>query len=238
LKLHGYKPGNSSPCLKKTQLKAHLKKQWVIPEKQNGEFVARMEDILEVYALPRDENIPLVCMDEQPVQLLGNRCRTVPMKPGNPEKEDYQYTRNGTCAIFMFTAPLEGWRHVDAQEHRTKVDWAKQIEYLVNVVFPDKQKIRLVQDNLNTHTLGSLYEAFEPEKARAIAKRLDIHYTPKHGSWLNIAEFGLSALTKQCLCRRISESDVLRKEISAWELSRNEVSKSVNCHFTTSDATG
>jgi len=197
-----------------------------------------MEDILEVYTLDRDENIPLVCMDEQPVQLLGNRYQTISMKPGSPEKEDYQYTRNGTCAIFMFTAPLEGWRHVDAQEHRTKLDWAHQIDYLVNGIFSDKQKIRLVLDNLNTHTLGSLYEAFDPEKARAIAKRLEIHYTPKHGSWLNIAEIELSALTKQCLTRRISELHVLRNEIAAWELSRNQASKTVNWHFTTNDARG
>jgi len=215
-----------------------LKKQWVIPAKQNGEFVAKMEDILAVYALPFDEDIPLVCMDEQPVQLLKDRYEGVPMKSGSAQKEDYQYIRKGTCSIFMFTAPLLGYRHVDAQEHRTKIDYAHQIDYFVNVIFPDKKKFRLVQDNLNTHTLGALYEAFPPEKARSIAERLEFHFTPKHGSWLNIAEIELSALTKQCLNRRIGDLEVLRTEIGAWEKTRNDSQKSVDWHFTTDDARG
>jgi hypothetical protein len=215
-----------------------LKKEWVIPAKQNGEFVAKMEDILAVYALPYDENIPLVCMDEQPVQLLKDRYEGIPMKPGSVKKEDFQYIRNGTCSIFMFTAPLESWRHVDAQEHRTKIDYAHQIDYLVNTIYADKDKIRLVQDNLNTHTTGALYEAFPAEKARAIAEKLEIHYTPKHGSWLNIAEIELSALTRQCLNRRMGDLETLKREISAWETNRNLKTKSVDWHFTTDDARG
>jgi len=197
-----------------------------------------MENILDVYALPLDEDIPLVCMDEQPVQLLKDRYEAVKMKPGSSKKEDFQYIRNGACSIFMFTAPHLGWRHVDAQEHRAKVDWAHQIDYLVNVVFSDKRKIRLVLDNLNTHTLGALYEAFDPVKARSIAERLELHFTPKHGSWLNIAEIELSAMSVQCLSRRIGDLSVLRSELSLWEVSRNNSSKSVNWHFTTENARG
>jgi hypothetical protein len=197
-----------------------------------------MEDIPAIYALPYDENIPLVCMDEQPVQLLKDRDAGIPMKPGSVKKEDFQYIRNGTCSIFMFTAPLESWRHVDAQEHRSKIDYAKQIDYLVNTVYADKLKIRLVQDNLNTHTIGALYEAFPAAKARAIAEKLEINYTPKHGSWLNIAEIELSSLTRQCLNSRMSDLETLKKEISAWEANRNSDKKSVDWHFTTENARG
>jgi len=197
-----------------------------------------MEDILDTYALPDDPKIPLVCMDEQPVQLLGDRYEAIEMKPGSSKKEDYEYIRNGTCSIFMFTAPLRGWRHTDAQEHRTKLDWANQIRDLLEVRFPDADKIRLVMDNLNTHTIGSLYEAFPPEIARSLAQRLEIHYTPKHGSWLNIAEIELSSMTKQCLDRRIGTLDCLRKAIAAWEISRNTNQKTVNWHFNTKDARG
>jgi hypothetical protein len=197
-----------------------------------------MEDVLEVYARPPEENIVLVCMDEQPVQLTEGRYEAIEMKPGRPKKEDFQYIRNGTCSIFMFTAPHLGWRHVDAQEHRTKVDWAHQIDYLVNVVFSDKQKILLVLDNLNIHTLGALYEAFDPVKARSIAERLELHFTPMHGSWLNIAEIELAALSVQCLSRRVGDLGVLRGELSLWESSRNVVSKTVNWHFTTENARG
>ena len=197
-----------------------------------------MEDILDTYALPRDPEIPLVCMDEQPIQLLGDRYKAIEMKPGSPAKEDFQYTRNGTAAIFMFTAPLECWRHVDAQEHRTKLDWAHQIHALLTVHFPDAQKIRLVMDNLNTHVIGALYEAYPPEIARELVKRLEIHYTPKHGSWLNIAEIELSAMTKQCLDRRIDNLEEVRRQISAWELNRNSHQESVKWHFTTDKARG
>jgi hypothetical protein len=195
-----------------------------------------MEDVLDTYELPHDPQIPLVCMDEQPVQLLGDRYEAIEMKPGSVKKEDFQYTRNGTCSIFMFTAPLECWRHVCAEEHRTKLDWAHQIHDLLYIHFPQAKKIRLVMDNLNTHKIGSLYEAYPPETAWEMAKRLEIHYTPKHGSWLNIAEIELSAMTKQCLNRRIWDLQTLKDQISAWELSRNTNQRSVIWRFTTHDA--
>lgn len=153
-----------------------------------------MEDVLEVYALPYDEKIPLICMDEKPYQLLGEKLEPLPMGPGSPQKQDYEYIRNGVCSIFVFTEPLAGWRHVCAKEQRTKVDWAYQIKELLEVHYPMAEKVRLVMDNLNTHTIGSLYEAFPPAQALALAKRLEIHYTPKHGSWLNIAEIELNVL--------------------------------------------
>jgi len=215
-----------------------LKKQWCIPARQNGEFVARMEDILDTYALPYDPEIPLICMDEQPVQLLGEHIEAIEMKPDSPKKEDYQYVRNGTCSIFMFTEPLAGWRHVSAEERRTKLNWAAQIKELLEVYYPNSKKIRLVMDNLNTHTTGSLYEAYSPDVARSLAQRLEIHYTPIHGSWLNVAEIELSVLTMQCLNRRISDLDALRKEISVWEKSRNDAIKSVDWQFSTNDARG
>jgi hypothetical protein len=231
-----YKQRNGSPHFKKTELKPHLKKQWCIPAQQNGEFVARMEDILEVYALPYDESIPLVCMDEQPCQLLGEKLTPVPMKPGKIAKEDYEYVRNGTCSIFIFSEPLVGWRHVHASERRTKKDWAGQIKELLDVHYPDAERIRLVMDNLNTHAFSSLYETFPADEALRLAKRLDIHYTPKHGSWLNIAEIELNALTKQCLSRRIPDLNTLRHLLSAWESARNLSQKAVQWHFTTLDA--
>jgi len=197
-----------------------------------------MEDILDTYALPYDPEIPLICMDEQPVQLLGEHIEPIKMKPGSSNKEDFQYVRNGTCSIFMFTEPLAGWRHVNAEEHRTKLDWAAQIKELLEVYYPNALRIRLVMDNLNTHTIGSLYDAYTPEVARSLAQRLEIHYTPKHGSWLNVAEIELSAMTVQCLNRRIGTLDILRKEIFAWEISRNEAQKSVDWQFSTADARG
>ena len=158
-----------------------------------------MEDILEVYTLPYDSEIPLVCMDEKPYQLLGQKYESLPMKQGRVVCEDYQYTREGSCSIFMFCEPLGGRCHVDVSKRRTKVDWAYQIRELLEVHYPTAKKIRLVMDNLNTHTLGSLYEAFSPEVALGLVKRLELHFTPKHGSWLNIAEIELSAMTVQCL---------------------------------------
>lgn len=195
-----------------------------------------MEDVLEVYALPYDKNIPLVCMDEQPCQLLDEKLAPLPMRTGQTKKEDYEYVRNGTCSIFVFTEPLAGWRHVHAGKRRTKVDWAMHIEELLDVYYPNAEKVRLVMDNLNTHSIGSLYEAFEPEKALRLAQRLEIHHTPKHGSWLNIAEIELNVMTLQCLGRRIPNIDLLNHELSAWEQQRNASQKSVVWHFTTTMA--
>jgi hypothetical protein len=195
-----------------------------------------MEDILEVYALPYDEHVPLICMDEQPFQMLGEKLEPIPMTPGHPRKEDYEYVRAGTCSIFVFTEPLAKWRHVHASQRRTKSDWARLVEELLDVYYPKASKVRLVMDNLNTHSIGSLYETFEPQKALRLAKRLEIHYTPKHGSWLNISEIELNVMTLQCLGRRIPTLDVLNSELSAWESDRNASCKSVDWHFSTDNA--
>lgn len=217
-------------------MKPHLRKCWCIPPQHNAEFVARMEDILELYCSPYNPKVPLICMDEQPRQLIKETRKTIAAKPGEPAREDYEYERNGTANIFLFTEPLAGKRYVDATERRTSIDWAYQIRELLDVHYPEAECIQLVMDNLNTHKMASLYEAFEPEEARRLAKRLEIHYTPKHGSWLNIAEIELSALTQQCLNRRIADIETLRKEIIAWERKRNNQQQGVDWRFTTDDA--
>jgi len=195
-----------------------------------------MEDVLEIYHRSYNEEIPVICMDEKPYQLLDEKRQPIPMKPGNPKLFDSQYIRNGTCSIFIFTEPLKGWRHVDVSERRTKKDWADQVRILLEDYYPNNEKIIIVMDNLNTHTIGSFYETFAPEKARSLAKRLEIHYTPKHGSWLNMAEIELSVMTSQCLGRRIPSIQNLKTELSAWENSRNASIKSVDWQFTTDDA--
>ena len=175
-------------------------------------------------------------MDEQPVQLIKETRSPLPTLPGHPPRMDDEYERNGTATVFMFTEPLQGRRQVHIRERRTAVDWAEEIRHLLEVEYPEADRIRRVCDNLNTHKLGSLYEAFEPETARRLAQRLEIHYTPKQGSWLNIAELELSVLTRQCLNRRIPDLDTLRQETQAWETRRNEGQKGVNWQFTTPDA--
>jgi DDE superfamily endonuclease len=199
-----------------------------------------MEDILDVYARPLDPSRPVVCMDEKPYQLLAHAHAhardPIPAAPGRDRKEDSEYVRHGTCSIFIWIQPLAGRRRVDARPRRTRIDWAQEIEHLLTVDYPHAQTVVLVMDNLNTHTLGSLYEAFEPVKARALAARLEIHHTPKHGSWLNTAEIELAALTRQCLDRRIEDLDVLNHELAAWQESVNADQRRVDWHFTTSDA--
>ncbi len=195
-----------------------------------------MEDVLDVYQQAYDPDCPVICMDEKPYQLLGETRQPIPMKRGRPKRVDDEYVRNGTCCIFLFTETLTGWRHVDSQQHRTKVDWAHQIRRLLEIDYPDCRKIRLVMDNLNTHSISSLYEAFPPDIARSLAKRLEIHYTPKHGSWLNVAEIELSVMTKQCLDRRIDNITSLGNELAAWETARNAMQKGVDWQFTTPDA--
>ena len=195
-----------------------------------------MEDILDLYQQPFNDSFPVICMDEKPQQLLGETRDCIPMKPGEPQKQDGEYIRNGTCCIFMFTEPLAGWRHVTVNERRTRVDWAHQIRELLEVHYANTPKIRLVMDNLNTHSVASLYEAFAPDIARRLAKRLEIHYTPKHGSWLNIAEIELSALTRQCLDRRIATIEALQQEVSEWAVARNKNQKGVDWQFTTDSA--
>ena len=209
---------------------------WVIPPEHSGAFVAHMEDILEVYQMPYDPQSPLVCMDEQPVQLIKETRQPLPAAPGQPEKVDYEYERNGTANIFLFTEPLRGTRHVCVTEQRTAVDWAKEIRDLLEVRYPEAVRVRLVCDNLNTHGIGSLYEAFPPEQARRLVSRLEIHHTPKHGSWLNIAEIELSALTMQCLARRLPDMETLTEETTQWEQRRNATQKGVDWQFSTQDA--
>jgi DDE superfamily endonuclease len=195
-----------------------------------------MEDILEVYCLPYAPQIPQVCMDEQSRQLIQETRTPLAAEPGKPAREDYEYERNGTANLFLFVEPLGGWRHVEVTERRTAVDWAHQVRALVDVHYPHAERIRLVMDNLNTHRLASLYEAFEPVEARRLAQRLEIHYTPKHGSWLNIAEIELSALTQQCLDRRIPDIETLRQETQTWAAERNAQQKGVDWRFTTAEA--
>lgn len=195
-----------------------------------------MEDILDVYELPYDENRPVVCMDEKPYQLLGEVKTPLPMMPGSDRKTDSEYIRNGTVSIFAFVEPLGGVHHVSVREHRKAVDRAEEIKYLVDTMYPDVEKIVLVMDNLNTHKSSSLYKRYPAEEARRILKKLEIHYTPKHGSWLDIAEIELNVMTGQCLRRRISEIKLLRNELSAWEMKRNTLAAKVNRHFRTSDA--
>ena len=175
-------------------------------------------------------------MDEQPVQLIQETRSPLPALPGHPLRMDYEYERNGTATVFLFTEPLQGHRQVHVRERRTATDWAEEIQHLLEVEYPEADRIRLVCDNLNTHKLGSLYEAFPPDTARRLAQRLEIHYTPKHGSWLNIAELELSVLTRQCLDRRIPDLDTLRQETHAWETRRNTAQKGVDWQFTTPDA--
>jgi hypothetical protein len=209
---------------------------WVIPPEKSGEFVAHMEDILEIYQLPYDPQIPVACMDEHPVQLIKETREPLPAHPGIPERYDYEYERNGTATIFMFTEPLSGVRTVSVRERRTAVDWATEVEHLLERQYPEAERIRLVCDHLNTHGLGSLYEAFPAEKARALAVRLEMHQTPKHGSWLNIAEIELSALTLQCLNRRIPDLATLRAETKQWEQRRNASQKGADWQFFTPEA--
>jgi hypothetical protein len=191
-----------------------------------------MEDVLEVYRRPLDPSAPVVCMDEQPVQLVKEVQQPVAAAPGRPRRVDYEYERNGTANIFMFAEPLAGWRHVAVTDHRTKSDWALQVRELLDGRYADVATVVLVMDNLNTHSIGSLYEAFPPAEARRLAERLEIHHTPKHGSWLNIAENELSALTKQCLSRRIGTAADLKHEVAAWERVRNGEVVRVHWRFT------
>lgn len=195
-----------------------------------------MEDVLEVYTRAFDPKRPQVCMDEVSKQLVGETRAPIAAVPGRPERCDYEYVRNGVANLFMFFEPLAGWRGVKVTERRTMVDWAEAIRELVHVHYPEAEKIVLVMDNLNTHGIGSLYEAFPPEEAFRIAQKLEIHYTPKHGSWLNMAESELSILSRQCLNRRIPDPEPLRREVSAWQDKRNQAKTLMFWRFTTEDA--
>ncbi len=195
-----------------------------------------MEDVLAVYQRPYDSRFPQVCLDEVSTQLLADTRRPQPPAPGRVAREDYEYIRHGVANVFLCCEPLRGWRSATVTERRTRVDWAQVIRDLVDVHYPTAERIVLVLDNLNTHTLGSLYEAFPPEEARRLAEKLELHYTPKHGSWLNMAEIELSILRRQCLARRIPDQATLTAEVAAWEAARNTRSGTVNWRFTTADA--
>lgn len=209
---------------------------WVIPPKENSEFVAAMENILDLYQQPYDKDYPIVCMDEQPVQLINEVKIPVPETKEHPKRIDYEYKRNGTASIFMFAEALKGWRKVEVRKHRKKVDWAIEVASLLETRYSSVKKLIIVCDNLNTHTKGAFYKAFEPEKARSIIKRIEIVHTPKHGSWLNIAENELSSMTRQSLKFRIGTIEKLRNQVQAWARAINKEQREVDWQFTTDDA--
>ena len=212
-----------------------MKKQWCIPE-VGAEFVWRMEDVLELYEEPYDPKKPIVCFDELPYQMVAEKRTPLPQKPGRPQRYDYEYERKGMVNIFAFFEPKSGWRHLDLTDRRTAVDFALAIRRLVDEHYPATEKVRVVLDNLNTHTPASLYKAFEPEEARRVLRRLEFHHTPTHASWLNMVEIELSVLSQQCLERRIPDTESLMREIGAWEQKRNEQGATVQWRFTASDA--
>jgi hypothetical protein len=210
---------------------------WVIPPNADGEFVAGMEDVVEVYARPYDPNVPVLCMDEQPVQLLKETRTPIPATATRPKRVDYEYERAGTANIFMFCEPLAGWREATVRERKTKTDWASEVARLLEGRYASCEKILLVCDNLNTHTRGAFYETFPAERARALVSRIEFHYTPKHGSWLNVAENELSALTRQCVSgRRFPDVATLRAETAAWSIDVNDSQRGVEWHMKVDDA--
>jgi hypothetical protein len=195
-----------------------------------------MEDVLAVYTRAYDPRRPQVCLDETSRQLLAELIPPHPVAPGRPARQDYEYQRHGVCNVFLVCEPLRGWRHVTVSDRRTRIDWAHCVKDLLTVHYPDAETIVLVQDNLNTHTPASLYEAFEPAEAKRLADRLELHYTPKHGSWLNMAEIELSVLAEQCLDRRLADRATLQREVAAWQAARNAAGRGVDWRFTTEDA--
>ena len=211
-------------------------KRWVIPPHANAESVCRMEDVLELYHEPYDPRYPIVCFDESSKQLIKETRQPLPAQPGQVRRSDYECDRNGTRNLFMFSEPLTGRRHVKVTQRRTKRDWAHCMQQLADEFYPEAERIRVVLDNLNTHTPAALYETFEAAEARRLLRKLEFHYTPKHGSWLNMAEIEFSVLTRQCLDRRIPDAETLCQEIAAWEASRNANASTVNWQFTTDDA--
>ena len=195
-----------------------------------------MEDVLEVYARPRDAKRPLVCLDEFCKQLIGEAREALSAQPGQPVRQDYEYVRHGMCSVFMIYSPLECWREVRVTGQRTAKDYAETIRWMCDEVYPDAEKIVLVQDNLNTHNPASLYEAFPPEEALRLKERIEWHYTPKHGSWLNMAEIEIGMAQRQCLSRRIAQKSVVEKELRRWSADRNHANASTDWQFTTADA--
>jgi hypothetical protein len=213
-----------------------LKEQWVLPREGNAEFVCAMEEVLEVYHRPYDAKRPVVCCDEASKQLLADVREPLPPRPGEPLRVDYEYERRGTANLFMLFEPLAGRRHVEVTARRTKGDFARLLKHLVDDLYPQAERITLVVDNLNTHRPSVLYEAFAPAEARRLVEKLEFVYTPKHASWLNIAEMELSVLARQCLDRRIPDQEALAAEVAAWEEQRNQAVVKVDWQFTTADA--
>jgi len=231
-----YSSSVSRRTAKKNKLKPHLKEQYVIPPDANAGFVSAMEDVLEVYHRPHDPDRPVVCLDETSKQLIAETRVPIPAKLGHPKRYDYEYQRNGTANLFMMFAPLEGWRHVEVTDRHTAVDYAQILKDLSDKHFPNVSQIVLVQDNLNTHKPASLYEAFPAAEARRLVERFEWHYTPKHGSWLDMAESELGVVTSQCLDRRIPDKQTLIEEVAAWEDDRNKNHTKADWQFTTADA--
>jgi DDE superfamily endonuclease len=210
---------------------------WVIPPEADAEFAASMEEVLDVYSRPYDSRYPVLCMDEQPIQLLKETRKPIAGTKKHPRRVDYEYERAGTASIFMFCEPLAGWRQVTVRERRTKVDWAQEMENLLRTRYVSAKKVILVCDNLNTHTKGAFYEAFDPAKARSLIRRLEFCHTPKHGSWLNIAENELSSMTRQCVTgRRFATIEILREETTAWQEHSNARQRNVDWQFQVDDA--
>lgn len=210
---------------------------WVIPPEADAEFAESMEEVLDVYARPYDSRYPVLCMDEQPIQLLKETRQPIAGTNKHPRRVDYEYERAGTASIFMFCEPLFGWRRVSVRDRRTKVDWAQEVEELLRTRYASAAKVILVSDNLNTHTKGAFYEAFDAEKARSLVRRSEFCHTPKHGSWLNIAENELSSMTRQCVAgRRFATVDELRAETTAWHDHSNTRQRGVDWQFKVDDA--
>jgi len=218
------------------ELKPWLKKEWCIPPKHSADFVYYMEDVLDVYHRPVDPMHPIICFDETPVQLVSETRQTIPMKADQPERYDYEYRREGTANLFMFFAPLQNWRHIKVTERRTKVDWAWCMRDLVDLHFPNAERCVVVEDQLNTHSPAALYEVFEPAEAKRILDRLEFHFTPKHGSWLNMAEIEFSVLTAANVWMATFPTPALEHETLAWETERNSNEATVEWRFTTADA--
>jgi len=223
-------------CTQKNELKPWQQKMWCIPPESDAEFVCAMENVLAVYKRPYDAAHPVVCFDEKSKQLVGEIARPIPAAPGRDECHDYEYIRNGTANVFMLVEPLRGWRHVSITSRRTKLDFARQMKELVDVHYSAATKITLVMDNLNTHRMSCLYEAFSPEEARRIIEKIEIVHTPKHGSWLDMAECELSVLEKQCLGERVADEGILRERVQVWNKDRNHRSKKIDWQFQTNDA--
>ena len=213
-----------------------MKKSWIIPPKLNAEFVYRMEDVLDIYRGPYDPTRPVICVDELSKPLIQEIQKPVPMKSGQPLKFDYHYERNGVRNLFLVFEPLAGQRQIIIKKQRRKIEWSQIMKIIADEIYPDVEVIIMIQDNLNTHKLSSFYEVFEPEEAKRLVDRFEMHYTPKHASWLNMAEIEFSVLSRQCLKRRIPDEITLRSEVNAWQFDRNQITKKVDWQFFTEDA--